>query len=114
MPQPSKLLMSIHNTAPIAGDVVAMLTAAHAVASPTQSLVLLPLIAQAREVHNQIRTLLDAAMAELATQARTFRFDGATYSLQSMLDANNDDTGLCEWLHTAEVGEAFNGCTRVE
>jgi hypothetical protein len=64
MPEPSKFLMSIHNTAPISGDVVAMLIAAHAVASPTQALVLSPLIAQAREVHNQIRALLDAAMAE--------------------------------------------------
>jgi hypothetical protein len=92
-----------------------MLIAAHAVASPTQALVLSPLIAQAREVHNQLRALLGAAMAELAAKARTFRFDGATYSLQSMLDANSDDTGLCEWLqHTAKVGENFNGCTRVE
>lgn len=64
MPEPSKFLMSIHNTASYHADVVGMLQAANSVASPTQSLLMLPLIAKAREVHDQIRALLDATMAE--------------------------------------------------
>ena len=57
-------LLSIRNTEPTSGDVVAMLQAANAIASPTQSLVLLPLIAKAREVHDQLRALIEAATQE--------------------------------------------------
>lgn len=64
MPGPSKFLMSIHNTESYHADVVAMLQAANGVASPTQSLLMLPLIAKAREVQDQIRALLGATMAE--------------------------------------------------
>lgn len=42
----------------------------------------------------------------------TFKFDGETYSLASMLEANAHDTELCEWLKSASVGDRFCGVER--
>jgi hypothetical protein len=47
---------------------------------------------------------------------RVFEVDGFEYSMDSMIDANKDDEGLCEWLHEAQVGDvfpAFVECKRV-
>lgn len=61
---PSPFFLSIRAAEPISGDVAAMLQAANAIAGPTQSLVLLPLIAKAREVHDQLRALIVAIQQE--------------------------------------------------
>lgn len=39
-----------------------------------------------------------------------FTFDGKTYTLAEMLAVNQDDPACIEWLHTAKVGDQFNGC----
>ena len=45
---------------------------------------------------------------------KTFSFDGGTYTLESMLEANAHDEDLCYWLVRAEVGDTYDGdCTRV-
>jgi hypothetical protein len=38
------------------------------------------------------------------TQA-TFKCDDFAYSLASMLDANQDDAEVCEWLNGAKIGD---------
>jgi hypothetical protein len=42
-----------------------------------------------------------------------FEFDGAQYSLDSMLVSNSHDESLCTWLRTAPIGETYCGCARV-
>lgn len=56
--------------------------------------------------------VLAAAMAKHPPKApaNRFRFDGAIYTLESMLLVNNDDPALCDWLRVATVGECFSGC----
>ena len=61
---------------------------------------------------------IPAAAARSADPAQAkFEFDGATYSLASMLEANEDDADLCDWLRNAAVGDVFpaiaGACTRV-
>lgn len=44
---------------------------------------------------------------------KSFEFDGAVYSLESMLEANAHDEEFCAWAVSARVGDAFEGCERV-
>jgi hypothetical protein len=47
---------------------------------------------------------------------KQFSVEGRAYTLAEMLDANSDDSELCEWLTSAQVGEsfpAFVSCERV-
>lgn len=63
------------------------------------------------------RAYLRAVLAELermkAERAPRFSFDGSTGTLAEYLQENADDLGLCEWLCVAEVGDEFEGCTRI-
>lgn len=43
-----------------------------------------------------------------------FTFDGATYTLASMLEANAHDTEFCDWARTARPGDRFDGCECLE
>lgn len=43
-----------------------------------------------------------------------FTFDGKTYSLAQMLEANRDDPDVCAWFLACPVGAEFNGCIRVD
>lgn len=44
---------------------------------------------------------------ESELKAAAFAFDGANYSLDSMLAANADDEDLCAWLVSAKPGDKF-------
>jgi hypothetical protein len=46
----------------------------------------------------------------IADDGRRFIIDGENgdrYTLAEMLEANQDDTGICSWLQRAAVGESF-------
>lgn len=44
---------------------------------------------------------------------KTFTFDGATYTLEQMLEGNAHDEDVCYWLQRAEVGDTYdNDLTR--
>lgn len=54
--------------------------------------------------HRAMKSLV--ATKRLRTEPM-FKCDDFAYSLASMLDANQDDEQICEWLRGAKVGDEF-------
>lgn len=42
-----------------------------------------------------------------------FEFDEAQFTLEALLEANAHDEALCKWARNANIGDSFDGCTRV-
>lgn len=57
----------------------------------------------------QAALLAAAQLAGEPTKSAGFLFDGEEYSLSAMLLANDDDTDVCNWLRTANIGDVYPG-----
>lgn len=94
-----------------ADDLHALLATAGAV----HARILLDALAGIRRGANDLQQFA-ADLAEdqrAAAAGPVFEFDSSRGSLAEYLKANADDTGLCEWLPTAAIGDTYAGCTRI-
>lgn len=68
----------------------------------------------AEGVGNWIETMKAAMPIDRpAAAVKCFEFDGTTGIEAEFIAANQDDEALLEWMRTAEVGDVFEGCTRL-
>jgi hypothetical protein len=72
-------------------------------------------LAQRQETAEQFAAPVRAA-PDGERESAVFEVDGARYTLAELLEANADDSALCEWLRTAPDGDRFPAlisCTKI-